>query len=74
MRLLFKIIFSTTVHYLQYNTYNTYLQFGYLRYLLTIWDTYTTNNTLLYSLYRPIYIYTYIYISVLHKKRGGGVM
>ena len=34
------ILFSTTVHYLQKQ---------HLQYLLTIWDTYATNNTLLYS-------------------------
>ena len=40
----------------------------HLQYLLTIWDTYATNNTLLYSVYTYTPTFTYLY----NIKRGGG--
>ena len=47
---------------------STLLTIQHLQYLLTIWGTYATNNTLLYS----IYTYTCIYISAQPRKLGRG--
>ena len=47
---------------------STLLTKQHLQYLLTIWHTYATNNTLLYSVYTYTPTFTYLY----NIKRGGG--
>ena len=51
-----------------FSYYSTLLTIQHLQYLLTIWDTYATNNTLLYSIYTYTPTFTYLY----NIKRGGG--
>ena len=59
------IIFNCKV--LTYNTYLWYLRYSqnYTLYLFTVWDTYATNNTILYLQYKKLAILTYNVILTL---------